>query len=38
MNNNLHELMFVLNHSTEIADQYNSAEKGFISLIEEQKN
>ena len=37
MNNNLHELIFVLNHSTEIKEQYSEAEKGFMSFIEAQK-
>lgn len=37
MNNNLHELIFVLDQSTEIKDQYSDAEKGFTSFIEAQK-
>lgn len=37
MNNNLHELIFVLDQSAEIKDQYKDAERGFIELIEAQK-
>jgi len=37
MNSNLHELIFVLDQSTEIKDLYSDAQKGFISLIEAQK-
>lgn len=38
MDNNLHELVFVLDHSSEIRDRYDEAEKGFKALIASQKN
>ena len=37
MDNNLHELVFVLDHSAEIKDLYDDAEKGFKALIASQK-
>ena len=37
MNNNLHELVFVLDQSTGIKEHFDEAEKGFLSLIDAQK-
>lgn len=37
MNSNLHELIFVLDQSAEIKNQYSDAQKGFMELIEAQK-
>lgn len=38
MDNNLHELIFVLDQSTEITNQYKDAQKGLKALINAQKN
>ena len=38
MDNNLHELVFVLDHSTKIEGQYNEAVKEFKNLVTSQKN
>ncbi|MBD5115361.1 MAG: VWA domain-containing protein [Ruminococcaceae bacterium] len=37
MDNNLHELVFIFDQSTEIEKQYTDAQKGFIALIDAQK-
>lgn len=37
MNSNLHELVFLLDQSTEIKDQIEEAQKGFKNLIVQQK-
>lgn len=38
MDNNLHELIFVLDQSAEITNQYEDAQRGFKALINAQKN
>lgn len=37
MNGNLHELVFILDQSSEIEEQYDDAQKGFMALIDAQK-
>lgn len=37
MNGNLHELVFILDQSSEIEEQYDDAQKGFKALISAQK-
>ncbi len=38
MDNNLHELVFVLDHNADIKDRYDDAEKGLKALMASQKN
>ncbi|MCM1054279.1 MAG: hypothetical protein NC394_02045 [Bacteroides sp.] len=38
MDNNLHELVFVLNHSSELDNRYDDVKKSFKALLDAQKN